>query len=108
MVSTPILWVCGFVAAAVFAVMIHSVATFRRASGGHPSALVEILWAIVPIFIMVTWVEYQLPLEPDTWQLRHASLLGTLFQLSPWGVPGFAPSWHLAQFLRGCGKPTSE
>jgi heme/copper-type cytochrome/quinol oxidase subunit 2 len=47
MVSTPILWVCGFVAAAVFAVMIHSVATFRRASGGHPSALVEILWAIV-------------------------------------------------------------
>jgi len=54
MLSTPILWACGFVAAAVFAVMIHSVATFRRASGGHPSALVEILWAIVPIFIMVT------------------------------------------------------
>ena len=54
MVPTPILWVCGFVAAAVFAVMIHSVATFRRSSGRQPSALVEILWAIVPIFIMVT------------------------------------------------------
>jgi heme/copper-type cytochrome/quinol oxidase subunit 2 len=54
MVPTPILWVCGFVAAAVFAVMIHSVATFRRSSGRHPSALAEILWAIVPIFIMVT------------------------------------------------------
>jgi heme/copper-type cytochrome/quinol oxidase subunit 2 len=58
MVPTPILWTCGFVAAAVFAVMIHSIATFRRGSGGHPSAhfssLAEILWAIVPILIMVT------------------------------------------------------
>ena len=54
MVPTPILWICGFVAAAVFAVMIHSIATFRRGSGGQPSALVEILWAIVPIFIMVS------------------------------------------------------
>ena len=54
MVPTPILWVCGFVAAVVFAVMIHSVATFRRSSGGQRNALAEILWAIVPIFIMVT------------------------------------------------------
>ena len=52
MVPAPILWICAFVAAAVFAVMIHSIATFRRASG--PSAWREILWAIVPIFIMVT------------------------------------------------------
>ena len=51
-VPTPVLWLCGFVAAAVFAVMIHSIATFRRASG--PSAWREILWAIVPIFIMVS------------------------------------------------------
>jgi heme/copper-type cytochrome/quinol oxidase subunit 2 len=58
MVPTPILWTCGFVAAAVFAVMIHSIATFRRDPGGQPSAhfshLAEILWAIVPIVIMVT------------------------------------------------------
>jgi len=54
MVPTPILWTCGFVAAAVFAVMIHSIATFRRGSGANPSALAEILWAIVPIFIMVS------------------------------------------------------
>ena len=59
MVPTPILWICAFVAAAVFAVMIHSIATFRRGSGGQPSAraeipLVEIVWAIVPIFIMVS------------------------------------------------------
>ena len=58
MVPTPILWICGFVAAAVFAVMIHSIATFRRSGSAQPSAraeipLVEILWAIVPIFIMV-------------------------------------------------------
>lgn len=56
-VPMPILWICGFVAAAVFAVMIHSIATFRRASderGAGPSALAEILWAIVPIFIMVS------------------------------------------------------
>ena len=59
MAPTPILWICGFVAATVFAVMIHSIATFRRGNGGQPSlgqttALAEILWAIVPIFIMVS------------------------------------------------------
>jgi heme/copper-type cytochrome/quinol oxidase subunit 2 len=52
MVPAPILWICAFVAAAVFAVMIHSIATFRRGSGR--SAWREILWAIVPIFIMVS------------------------------------------------------
>lgn len=57
MVPTPILWIGAFVAAAVFAVMIHSIATFRRGGAGpgaHPRALAEILWAIVPIFIMVS------------------------------------------------------
>ena len=54
MLSTPILWACGFVAAAVFAVMLHSIATFRRAAGERPQALAEIFWAIVPIFIMVS------------------------------------------------------
>ena len=57
-VPTPILWICGFVAAAVFAIMIHSIATFRRGSGAErlrqPIALAEILWALVPIFIMVS------------------------------------------------------
>lgn len=53
-VPTPILWICAFVAAAVFAVMIHSIATFRRGSLGRPSAFAEIIWAIVPIFIMVS------------------------------------------------------
>jgi heme/copper-type cytochrome/quinol oxidase subunit 2 len=53
MAPAPLLWICVFVAAAVFAVMIHSIATFRRAGGG-PNALAEIFWAIVPIFIMVS------------------------------------------------------
>jgi heme/copper-type cytochrome/quinol oxidase subunit 2 len=56
-VPAPILWICAFVAAAVFAVMIHSIATFRRSNaepGARGRALVEILWAIVPIFIMVS------------------------------------------------------
>jgi heme/copper-type cytochrome/quinol oxidase subunit 2 len=57
MAPTAILWICGLVTVAVFAVMIHSIATFRRGSaepGARPSALAEIIWAIVPIFIMVS------------------------------------------------------
>jgi heme/copper-type cytochrome/quinol oxidase subunit 2 len=54
MIPTPVLWICAFVVAGVFAVMIHSIATFRRAAGARPSAVAEILWAIVPIFIMVS------------------------------------------------------
>ena len=53
-VPLPVLWLCAFVAAAVFAVMIHSIATFRRSGAGQPRALAEIFWAIVPIFIMVS------------------------------------------------------
>ena len=54
MVPTPILWACGFVTAAVFAVMIHSIATFRRGAGERPKTIAEIFWAIVPICIMVS------------------------------------------------------
>jgi heme/copper-type cytochrome/quinol oxidase subunit 2 len=51
-------WIGGFVVAAVFAIMIHSIATFRRGAAepganARPNALAEVLWAIVPIFIMV-------------------------------------------------------
>ena len=54
MTPTPVLWICAFVVAAVFAVMIHSIATFRRTAGSRANALREIFWAIVPIFIMVS------------------------------------------------------
>ena len=53
MAQTSVLWICAFVVAGVFAIMIHSIATFRR-NGERPSAAAEIFWAIVPIFIMVS------------------------------------------------------
>jgi heme/copper-type cytochrome/quinol oxidase subunit 2 len=52
------LWLCAAGAAVVFAVMIHSVATFRRGAGDIvggrrvASVIAEVLWAIVPIAIM--------------------------------------------------------
>lgn len=57
-----VLWICAAVVIVVFAVMLYSYATFRR--GGAPgqatadrllrrNALIETLWAIVPIAIMV-------------------------------------------------------
>ena len=53
-----ILWVCGIIAAAVFAVMIYSVATFAGEPGDTPAKyrrgpFAEVLWAIVPILIVV-------------------------------------------------------
>ena len=59
MTSTPaVLWICAFVVAAVFAIMIHSIATFRRGAGPGAgpgtSPVAEIFWAIVPIVIMVS------------------------------------------------------
>jgi len=48
---------CTLIALAVFAVMLHSIATFRRVRGVGPAAfirstLVETLWAIVPVAIL--------------------------------------------------------
>ena len=54
MVPASVLWICAFVVAGVFAVMIHSIATFRRVAGSRPNAVAEIFWAIVPIVIMVS------------------------------------------------------
>src|ERR1044071_6331703 len=39
-----------------------------------------------------------------SWQVRQAWRLALDFQLSPWGVAGFAPVWHLVQLRRSCGK----
>lgn len=53
-----VLAICTLIAVAVFAVMIHSIATFRRApesaSGVRARPLAEVLWAIVPILIIVS------------------------------------------------------
>jgi cytochrome c oxidase subunit II len=56
--NTTILWVCTAIAAAVFAVMLYSVARFRAPQSGGPAnykrhAAAEVLWAIVPIVILV-------------------------------------------------------
>ena len=53
-----VLWICVGLAAAVFAVMLYSIAAFRQPPGPHlapyrHSKLVEVLWAIVPIVILV-------------------------------------------------------
>lgn len=47
--------ICTLIAAAVFAVMIHSIATFQRAgSAARERPLAEVIWAIVPILIIVS------------------------------------------------------
>ena len=51
------MWVCTDVAIAIFGVILHSVATFRsseeRASKYERKALVEVVWALVPILIVI-------------------------------------------------------
>jgi heme/copper-type cytochrome/quinol oxidase subunit 2 len=53
-----VLAICTSIAVAVFAVMIHSIATFRRAPetapGSRERPLAEVFWAIVPILIIVS------------------------------------------------------
>jgi heme/copper-type cytochrome/quinol oxidase subunit 2 len=56
-VHFTLLAVCALAALAVFAVMLHSIATFRKARATAPagflrSALAETLWAIVPVAIL--------------------------------------------------------
>jgi heme/copper-type cytochrome/quinol oxidase subunit 2 len=52
MAPAAVLWICALVVAGVFAVMIHSIATFRSPTARLP--LAEVFWAIVPIVIMVS------------------------------------------------------
>ncbi|HEY6644416.1 cytochrome c oxidase subunit II transmembrane domain-containing protein [Povalibacter sp.] len=55
-VHAAVLWGCILVMAGVFALMIHSIATFRRAAAGNPhprNATAEVLWALVPIIIVI-------------------------------------------------------
>jgi cytochrome c oxidase subunit 2 len=59
--NVAILWMCAAIAAAVFGVMLYSVATFRGAmsvsiAGRRRSPLVELMWALIPIAIVVVAV----------------------------------------------------
>ena len=53
-----ILLICVVIAAAVFGVMIYSIATFRKSKGAVPakfdhSTTAEIVWTIIPAFILI-------------------------------------------------------
>jgi cytochrome c oxidase subunit II len=53
-----ILWVCVAIAAAVFGVMIYSIATFRKSKGAVPATFehntkAEIIWTVIPVIILV-------------------------------------------------------
>jgi cytochrome c oxidase subunit 2 len=53
-----ILWICVAIAAAVFGVMIYSIATFRKSKGAVPatfdhSTKAEIVWTVIPVLILV-------------------------------------------------------
>jgi len=53
-----ILWICVAIAVAVFAVMIYSIATFRKSKGAVPATFdhntrAEIIWTVIPVMILV-------------------------------------------------------
>lgn len=52
-----LLWLCAAGAIGIFGVMLHSVATFRSADEARGRyrrrAMVEVVWALVPILIVV-------------------------------------------------------
>lgn len=48
-----VLWACAIASFGVFAVMLHSIATFRRESTPRRMGSAEILWALIPIIIVV-------------------------------------------------------
>jgi cytochrome c oxidase subunit 2 len=53
-----VLWICVAIAVAVFAVMIYSIATFRKSKGAVPatfdhSTKAEIVWTVIPVVILV-------------------------------------------------------
>ena len=48
-----IVWLCAAIAVAVFATMIGSAITFRGGPWTSPGKATEILWALIPIAIML-------------------------------------------------------
>lgn len=52
-----LMWVCAAVAIAIFGTILHSVATFRsaeeRSSKYERKTLIEVVWALVPILIVI-------------------------------------------------------
>ena len=52
-VMAPWLWFCVFVAIAVFATILYSIATFRSSNVRARHSLREFIWAVVPIAIVI-------------------------------------------------------
>ena len=53
------LWTCAAFSVVIFGVLLYSVATFRKTSGPSAAAYrhstaVEVLWALIPIVILVS------------------------------------------------------
>ena len=52
-----LMWVCAAVAIAIFGTILHSVATFRssgnRTGNYKRRTLIEVVWALVPILIVI-------------------------------------------------------
>jgi cytochrome c oxidase subunit II len=52
-----LMWVCAAVAVAIFGAILHSVATFRsdaeRTGPYKRRTLIEVVWALVPILIVI-------------------------------------------------------
>jgi cytochrome c oxidase subunit 2 len=53
-----ILWICVAIAAAVFGVMIYSIATFRKSKGAVAASFdhntkAEVIWTVIPVIILV-------------------------------------------------------
>lgn len=53
-----IIWLCAALALAICAILVYSVATFHTAQGSAPaayrkSAAVEVVWALIPVAILV-------------------------------------------------------
>src|SRR5688572_12820775 len=68
--------------------------------------LFAIVFGSAPL-LNVVWLATQSEPAPLAWHVRQACWLGFVFQLSPCGVAGLSPEWHLVQLRRSCGNPTS-
>lgn len=62
-----IIWLCATSAVVIFGVMLHSVATFRTTpSRLRRHALAEVVWALIPILIVIAAAMPSLRLASDS------------------------------------------
>jgi cytochrome c oxidase subunit II len=92
------LWVCVAIGVVVFGVMIYSIATFRRSKGAVAdtslvhNTTVEIIWTIVPVFILVACAVPAAKTLIKTEDLRNTQLTIR--------VTGYQWGWHY-EYMNG-------